>query len=269
LAYTHFNTHFNTHFDTARVQNETTEHTINPPTITISNLHAPTHTLAISASNQHSSASTYPLEKSSDFSAARRQFPNDSRMTTSDTTPSSAGQPSAQTSGQSTVQATAKATAAALALAVLAVLLLGCGAYAFLNAPAEANKTTAAVIPAFSAFVMILLAIWVKKGARTPIARTRIITSGIIAIVFALLFSVPTYGRVKAMRNYPAANADWSMQLSQGKVEDTNEVRRAFFKERGAAWYDQTFLVRTLGTMLGATASLGLWMLVSGVRLKR
>ncbi len=179
-------------------------------------------------------------------------------MTTSDTAASA-----------SSPHATAKATAAALALAVLAVLLLGCGAYAFLNAPAEANKTTAAVIPAFSAFVMILLAIWVKKGARTPIARTRIITSGIIAIVFALLFSVPTYGRVKAMRNYPAANADWSMQLSQGKVEDTNEVRRAFFKERGAAWYDQTFLVRTLGTMLGATASLGLWMLVSGVRLKR
>ncbi|HLP85655.1 MAG TPA: hypothetical protein VK157_14995 [Phycisphaerales bacterium] len=161
-----------------------------------------------------------------------------------------------------------KARAAALALFVLAVLLLGCGAYAFLNAPAEANKTTAVVIPAFSAVVMVLLGLWVQGGAKSGAARTRVLTAGGVAILFALLFAVPTMGRMSAMRNYPAAQQDWSEQLAAGKVEDTNEVKRAFFKERKAAWYDQTFLVRTLSVMLGATGALGLWLVVTGVRLK-
>jgi hypothetical protein len=162
-----------------------------------------------------------------------------------------------------------KAKAAALALFTLAIVLLGCGAFAFLSAPAEANKTTAAVIPAFSALVMVLLGVWVSKGAASDAARTRVLTAGGIALVFALLFAVPTMGRIGAMRNYPAAQQEWSEQLAAGKVQDTNEVKRAFFRERKAAWYDQSFLVRTLGLMLGATGALGIWLLVSGLRMPK
>jgi hypothetical protein len=161
-----------------------------------------------------------------------------------------------------------KAAPAALALFALALLLLGCGTYAFLSAPTEANKTTAVVIPAFSALVMILLGLWVRSAA-TPPARTRIITAGAVAIVFALLFAVPTFGRISAMRNYPAALQEWNTQLAAGEIQDTNQVRRAFFKERSAAWFDQTFLIRTLAVMLGATSALGVYLLIKGIRTPR
>jgi hypothetical protein len=116
---------------------------------------------------------------------------------------------------------------------------------------------------------MVLLGLWVRKGAGSPAARTRVLTAGGVALVFALLFAVPTMGRMGAMRNYPAAQQEWSEQLAAGKVQDTNEVKRAFFRERKAAWYDQSFLVRTLGLMLGATGALGVWLLVSGLRMPR
>lgn len=217
------------------------------------------------------SASACPFDLLHARRENREEIRKDSCMATtngsSPTTPSNAT--SATGASATDAKASAKANAAALSLFVLALLLLGCGVFAFLSAPAEANKTTAAVIPAFSAFVMVLLGLWVRKGAGSPAARTRVLTAGGVALVFALLFAVPTMGRMSAMRNYPAAQQEWSEQLAAGKVQDTNEVKRAFFRERKAAWYDQSFLVRTLGLMLGATGALGVWLLVSGLRMPR
>jgi len=139
-----------------------------------------------------------------------------------------------------------------LVLMVYAVLVLLAGAYAFVSAPAEANRATAVMVPGVIAAISGLLA-WFWWTAPPNASRRRWATV-LLCLGFAGLVAFPAVMRTAKMRQWPAASVAWdaAVQADPGladRARASRDVRKVFFAERGSPDHDQTYLMITLWSL--------------------
>jgi hypothetical protein len=112
-----------------------------------------------------------------------------------------------------------------------AITLLGFGLYAFLAAPADANKTTALAIPGGAAGVIAvvgLVTFALRKGRKWIFAAG---LAAVLAAVFTFVFMAPARARGKALERVPAIQAEYEAAVRTGTAEQTAGARREFFRE--------------------------------------
>ncbi len=133
-------------------------------------------------------------------------------------------------------------------LFLYAGLVLLAGLFAFVAAPAEANKTTALAVPGAIALIAGGLAV---SWRRYPFDGSRRLVAVIVCLVFAALVAFPAVMRTSKMQQWPEASAQWQTAtaadpaLAQRAVSD-RAVRKAFFNERSSPDHDQSYLMITL-----------------------
>lgn len=135
----------------------------------------------------------------------------------------------------------------AAVMILYAALMILAGYVAYSAAPEGANATTALIIPGAAGFLMIVCGIMTALAGRNQrIGRIGAHAGLILTIIFALVFGYTAQKRTVALRNYPAAAAEYRQARDAGAVADTPEAQREFFQDRGAPRHDTTYLVRTL-----------------------
>lgn len=144
------------------------------------------------------------------------------------------------------------------------LLILG-GLYAFVAAPAEANKLTAIMIPAVCAAVAVGIGvIWLTRSSSRARAIIGLYGGYVWPLVVAALVAMPAMARSRAMENWPKASSEFQTALqADPTLDDTREKRRAWFRERGSPDHDQTYLITTLWTLVGL--SVVTWVVVLAV----
>jgi len=139
-----------------------------------------------------------------------------------------------------------------LVLMVYAALVLVAGGYAFVSAPAEANRTTAVMVPGVIAVISGVMARFWWTAPRN--ASRRRWPTVLLCLGFAALVAFPAVMRTGKMRQWPAASVAWdaAVQADPGLAERARagrEERKAFFAERGSPDHDQTYLMITLWSL--------------------
>lgn len=149
---------------------------------------------------------------------------------------------------------------APLVVFAYALVMLAGGLYAFLNAPPEANRATALIIPGACGGVMSILGVAMLRGRATSRrGRPLIFVAATLAMLFAGAIRTPAAGRAARMENYPGALHAWEAAAASdpalaARAAADPSVRKAFFAERSSPDHDQTYLVRTLWTLCAASA---------------
>lgn len=135
-----------------------------------------------------------------------------------------------------------------------AAVLLGGGVFAFMRAPAEANRATALIVPGVAAALVAACALLVWLGSR----RAGIMKAGwtiglVLAVVLGLMLGMTAGRRSVMAANYPEAKVAYDIAFA-GRTDVPREERRAFFKERNSTDHDSAYLAQTLWVLTFASA---------------
>lgn len=134
----------------------------------------------------------------------------------------------------------------ALVLMAYAFLLFAGGVYAYVAAPAEANATTAVIVPGACAAVMMLLGLGVAALKRGRGAQALHIVALVLMLVFAGAFSMRAMGAGDDVRAFLNARTRLEQSIEAGQVADTPEARERFFEQQGTPDHDKSYLANTL-----------------------
>jgi hypothetical protein len=150
-----------------------------------------------------------------------------------------------------------------LILDVYATLLVLGGVFAFTQAPAGANASTALIIPTVAALLAAGCAVVVLLGQTKPLLWKAGAWSGIVlAIVLSVAFAMPASRRGEQLVNYPEALKAFEEAKTRGESFD-DVSRKAFFRERSSPDHDTTYLVRTLWSLTALSGLVVMGLVVS------
>ena len=155
---------------------------------------------------------------------------------------------------------------ASIILCVYAALVLLAGLFAFIAAPAEANKATSIAVPGTIALIAGGLAFSWRKY---PFGGARRIVAVVVCLLFAGLVAFPAVMRTSKMRQWPEASAQWQAATAADpaladRATADRAVRKTFFNERNSPDHNQSYLMITLWSI--TLLSVGAAGLLSRVR---
>jgi hypothetical protein len=150
---------------------------------------------------------------------------------------------------------------ATLVLFAGATIVGGIGLVAFASAPPEANAMTAIIIPAVMAMLMsaagVAVLVFGRKG--TGPARKAVLGAVVLVVLLAAMTLMPALARTRAWNAHNLNKEEFAAQVQAGTLQDTKEARDAFFRPKGAATHDITYLIAALWSIFavhGVTAGL-------------
>lgn len=162
---------------------------------------------------------------------------------------------------------------AALLLFFYAATLLGGGAWAYMNAPAGANATTALAVPGFMALLVVVAALMAMQiKVRRFLGSMGVMLGLGLAAVFAIVTLVQGTSIAGQVGNYNDALKKFDEQQAAAAAapgfapmagKELDAARLAFLESAKAPSHDKTYLRNTLLALCGVSvlAAGGLFLL--------